>query len=175
MTIHAPKTEHHENGGIRVVPIFPELMPYLLPMLEGTGPEDYLLPHLRLLSNPYTQFKRFVKKAGLVPWPKLWQNLRSTRETELMENKDFSLQAVCQWIGNSPVVALKHYAQVREHEFHIATGSEDEKALQKAMQNKAGTLQSAAHLANKKSRPIWTTLLFRYSASFYRVLHLNTL
>ncbi len=122
-------------------------------MLEGTGSEDYLLPHLRLLSNPYTQFKRFVKKAGLVPWPKLWQNLRSTRETELMENKDFSLQAVCQWIGNSPVVALKHYAQVREHKFHIATGSEDEKALQKALQNEAGALQSAAFQIKEKESP----------------------
>ena len=28
-TVHSPKTEHHQGGGIRVVPIFPELRPYL--------------------------------------------------------------------------------------------------------------------------------------------------
>lgn len=28
-TVRASKTEHHEGGGIRVVPIFPELKPYL--------------------------------------------------------------------------------------------------------------------------------------------------
>jgi len=38
--------------------------------------------------------------------PKLFQNLRSTRETELMET--YPAHVVCAWIGNSEAVARKH-------------------------------------------------------------------
>ena len=41
-------------------------------------------------------------------WPKLWHNLRASRETELM--REYDLATVCKWIGNSPAVAAKHYA-----------------------------------------------------------------
>ena len=43
-------------------------------------------------------------------WPKLFQNLHSTRETELADN--FPVHVVCQWIGNSQPIAAKHYLQV---------------------------------------------------------------
>ena len=33
--------------------------------------------------NLRTQFCRIIEQAGLEPWPKPFQNLRSTRETEL--------------------------------------------------------------------------------------------
>ena len=153
MTIHSPKTEHHENGGIRVVPIFPELMPYLLPVLEGKEPEDHLLPKLRHLTNPWPQLRRIVESAGLKPWPKLWQNLRSTRETELMDCKIYSPQTVCQWIGNSPMVAMKHYLQVREEEFKHATGDVTGEALQNALHEEPGALQSAAFQTKEKESP----------------------
>jgi len=35
--------------------------------------------------NLRTTFEKIVTRAGLVLWPKPFQNLRSTRETELME------------------------------------------------------------------------------------------
>ena len=49
------------------------------------------------------------------PWPKLFQNLRSTRETELADQ--FPIQVVCEWIGNTEAVAAKHYLQVTEDHF----------------------------------------------------------
>ena len=61
------------------------------------------------------------------PWPKLFQNLRSTRETELAD--DFPMHVVCQWIGNSQPIAAKHYLQVTEDHFT--------KALQNALQHPA--------------------------------------
>ena len=51
-------------------------------------------------------------------WPKLFQNLRSTRETELAE--DFPMHVVCQWIGNSQPIAAKHYLQVTDDHFSKA-------------------------------------------------------
>ena len=53
--------------------------------------------------------------AGLQRWPKLFQNLRSTRETELAE--DFPMHVVCPWIGNSQPIAAKHYLQVTDDHF----------------------------------------------------------
>ena len=54
----------------------------------------------------------------LTPWPKLFQNLRSTRETELTEQ--FPVHVVCKWIGNSHPVAAKFYLQVTEDHFREA-------------------------------------------------------
>ena len=54
----------------------------------------------------------------LKPWPKLFQNCRSSRETELAE--EYPVQVVCSWIGNSVRVAAKHYLQVTEDHFSKA-------------------------------------------------------
>ena len=55
---------------------------------------------------------------GSPRWPKLFQNLRSTRETELAD--EFSMHVVCQWIGNSQPIAAKHYLQVTDEHFEKA-------------------------------------------------------
>lgn len=49
----------------------------------------------------------------------LFQNLRSTRETELAET--FSLHVVTAWLGNSQLIAAKHYLQVTDEHFQKAT------------------------------------------------------
>ncbi|MGB7156829.1 MAG: hypothetical protein WBD40_02105 [Tepidisphaeraceae bacterium] len=48
-------------------------------------------------SNLRTQFLRILDAAGVAPWPKLFQNLRSTRQTELTE--EFPAHVVCAWLG----------------------------------------------------------------------------
>jgi hypothetical protein len=77
-----------------------------------------------------TQLTKIVRRAGLEPWPKLWQNLRASRETELAET--FPLHVVCAWIGNSAAVARKHNLQVTEDHFARAAGGAG--ALQMALQ-----------------------------------------
>jgi hypothetical protein len=66
-------------------------------------------------TNLRTQLLRIIKRAGLKVWPKLFQNLRSTRQTELEEL--FPSHVVCAWIGNSEKVARKHYLQVTDEHF----------------------------------------------------------
>ena len=75
---------------------------------------------------------RIIKKAGLKSWPKLFQNLRSTRETELAE--DFAAHIVCDWIGNSQLIAAKHYLQITDEHFARATTSDEDSSAQ-AVQN----------------------------------------
>jgi hypothetical protein len=61
--------------------------------------------------------ERIIRKAGLTPWPKLFQNLRSTRETELAES--YPIHVVCKWIGNRQAVAREHYLQLTDEHFGL--------------------------------------------------------
>jgi hypothetical protein len=54
----------------------------------------------------------------LKPWPKLFQNLRATRQTELCQK--FPEHVVCDWIGNSPSVAREHYLRTTDEHFEQA-------------------------------------------------------
>ena len=69
-------------------------------------------------ANLRTQLHRITERAGLKPWPKTWQNLRSTRETELVELH--GIKSAVEWIGNSEAVARKHYLQTTEIDFQRA-------------------------------------------------------
>ena len=131
MTIRSPKTEHHEGKDTRQIPIFPELRPYLEDAWEPEA-EYVITRHRDANINLRTQLCRIIAKAGLTPWPKLFQNLRATRETELAET--FPLHVVCEWIGNSQAVAKKHYLQVTDEHFAQATQGVAAKALQNALQ-----------------------------------------
>ena len=119
-TVHACKTEHHEDAGIRVVPIFPELLPHLQAAFDATEPgETTCCPQYANASQMYRKYVvAFIRKAGLKPWAKVFQNCRSSRETELAET--YPVQVVCSWIGNSPQIAAKHYLQTTEDHFRKA-------------------------------------------------------
>ncbi len=129
--IHSPKTEHHEGHETRLIPMFPELRPHLLAAFEEAEPgSEYAVTRYRKANqNLRTTFEKIIKRAGLQPWPRLFQNLRSTRETELAES--YPLHVVTAWIGNSKAIAAKHYLQVRDEDFERASKTPSE-AAQKA-------------------------------------------
>ena len=62
-----------------------------------------------------------IKKAGISPWPKLFQNLRASRETELCQKHP--LHVVAAWIGNTPTVAIGHYLQVIDSDWERAAST----------------------------------------------------
>ena len=120
--IRSPKTEHHAGKATRTIPLFPELRPYLDEAFEQAeeGGSAFVITRYRDTNmNLRTQLNRILDRAGLEAWPKLFQNLRSTRETELAE--EYPIQVVCSWIGNSASVATKHYLQVTDEHFEKAT------------------------------------------------------
>jgi integrase len=121
IVITSPKTAHHKGHEQRVIPLFPELALALNDAKTGTATaESFVVTRYRCPNqNLRTQFNRIIKKAGLTPWPKPFQNLRSTRETELMEH--YPAHVVCAWIGNSEAVARKHDLQVTDAHFERAS------------------------------------------------------
>jgi integrase len=125
MLVRPPKTAHHEGKGERWVPLFPELRPHLETAWDEAEPgTEYVITRYRNSNaNLRTHLERIIRRAGLTPWPKLFQNLRSTRETELAEN--FPLHVVCAWIGNTQSVAVQHYLQVTDEHFEQASQRAD--------------------------------------------------
>lgn len=120
MTIHSPKTAHHKSKGIRQTPIFPELRPYLDAAWDAAKDGAvYVVPSVKSGDkNLGTQFARMVKRAGFVPWPRLFQNLRASRQTELLA--EYPAKDVTTWLGNTQAVAIKHYAMAQDSVFERA-------------------------------------------------------
>jgi integrase len=115
----APKTEH-QDGGERWVPLFPELKPYLEKAWDRAevGQVHVITRWRDTEKNLRTGLIRILRRAGVKPWPRLYQNLRSSRETELAET--FPIHVVAEWLGNSPKTALAHYTQVTEEHYQRA-------------------------------------------------------
>lgn len=117
IVVNSPKTEHHKGHEQRLLPMFPELQKPLLEVSEqaADGSVHVITRYRSVTQNLRTQLNRIVTSAGVLPWPKPFQNLRSTRETELME--EYPAHVVCVWIGNSEAVARKHYLQITDAHF----------------------------------------------------------
>ena len=151
--VKSPKTEHHPGGESRIIPLFPELHSFLEESFELAEPgTEFVITRYRSTNaNLRTQLLRIIKRAGLNPWPKLFQNLRSTRETELAES--FPMHVVCRWIGNTQPVAQKHYLQITDEHFERAVGG-DATALQNALQSAHATHRTQPQpLSNKREEP----------------------
>ena len=102
-----------------MIPLFPELLPYLEDAHDPAQGSEWVIATRRdSTSNLRTTMTKIIVRAGLEPWPKLFHNLRSTRQTELEES--FPTHVVCAWLGNSPKVAKEHYLQVTDDHFSRA-------------------------------------------------------
>ncbi len=149
-TLHvkSPKTEHHAGQASRILPLFPELRKALLEAFEAAeaGGEPWIISkHRGAGVNLRTHLERIILRAGLIPWPRLWHNMRASRQSELMA--EYDLTTACRWLGNSPSVAARHYAMDTDTDgsFQRAVGqtsAKPERALQNALQYTAETARN---------------------------------
>jgi len=107
----------------RTIPLFAELRPHLEQAFEeAPAGASYVIRRYRGGNcNLRTQFLRILARAGLTAWPRLFHNLRASRETELV--REFPIHVVCKWIGNSMKVAQKHYLQITDADYEKATSN----------------------------------------------------
>ena len=126
MTVDSPKSEHHEGKAYRVVPIFPEVGPFLEQAWHRADERaEYVVEAWRSqVKNLRTRMLRAIRRAGLKAWTKLFQNLRSSCQTDLEEQ--FPSHIVCTRLGNSERIAREHYLQVIDTHFAKAT---DDKSM----------------------------------------------
>lgn len=136
--VKSPKKESFANQerGVftdrakRYVPMFPELRKAFLEYRDEFPQDggDFLFVQSAknpdgLVNRNHGAMDRFlcnaIKKAGLNKWPKLFHNMRSTRETELLAS-GMPIRDVCAILGHSPEMALRHYIQVSTSLFSTA-------------------------------------------------------
>lgn len=110
IVVTSPKTEHHPGKASRTIPLFPELRSVLEECFELAAEGAVYVVDERMRAsargkaswrncNLRTAFMKIVRRAGLTPWPRLFHNLRASRQTELAER--FPAHVVCDWLGNS--------------------------------------------------------------------------
>jgi len=154
MTVHSPKTKKYEGKESRLVPLFPELRPHLEALFNerekelGRPPSaaDHVITGYRgRATNLRTQLQRIIKRAGVKTWPKLFQNLRASRATELAA--EFPAHVAAAWLGHSTFIAQKHYWQVTDVDFDRAVSATTGEAQLKALQIGCGCLESGRSAA----------------------------
>jgi integrase len=116
--VHSKKTEHHRGKATRQVPLFPPLRAEMQSSWEQADDgAEYVLPTWGgVEKNTRKPFQNIIKRAGLKEWPRLFHNLRSSRQTELVSHQQFSVTTVAEWMGNSPEVGNEFYMQLTEQE-----------------------------------------------------------
>lgn len=161
MIVRSPKTEHHPNGERRIVPIFPELRPYL-DEAHAIAPDGAIFvvdPKYRQKANGpngwgavnlQTHLDRLAVRAGLKPWPKPFVNMRASRATELA--CEYGLKEAAQWCGHSVEIAARHYQRATEANHARATGKVGAYSVQSTPENCTQEV-SQAHATNSEASP----------------------
>ncbi len=137
LVVHAPKTARCGKG-TRVVPIFPELRVFFDAAWDAAPKGvDRIFPEIRPDDRgPRVWLEQMALRAGVVPWPKPWQNLRATRATELAN--EFPSHVCSDWLGHSEAIADANYRMTTDQHLEAAT-TRPTGALQKAQ--RSGTVR----------------------------------
>jgi integrase len=124
LLVHSPKTERIKGRDVRLIPLFPELRIELEKLQDDVDgePDDFVIQTHRTTVRKL--IRAAVIKAGIEPWERLIQNLRSSRAIEIYQ--DFGVIAESEWIGHSEQTAINHYLHLLESDFDRATRENQE-------------------------------------------------
>ena len=96
--------------------------------------------------NLRTTFTKIVIRADCKPWPRLFQNLRASCETDWVEKHPAHECAA--WMGHSPAIAAAHYLQARNHHFEAVVNA----GRKSDAESDAATAQNRAQQASARRR-----------------------
>lgn len=122
LVVRSPKTAGSPNGAVRKVPVSPALQP-LLWQLRQEAPSDatHVIKEVQgAARNLRTRFRRIIKRAGLEPWPRLFQNLRASCATDFAQT--LPIHEASRFLGHTPLIAASHYLQASDHNFRSVAG-----------------------------------------------------
>ena len=134
LTIIAEKT-----GKRRTVPIEPALYRLLLDAFDDalTGEDNVVPTRLVRRNNLELRLKAAIRRAGLQPWAKPYQVLRSNRETDWAQR--YPQYVVSAWMGHNMSVSEKHYLQVPAELYDTASRSDSERSATRSATKKPRT------------------------------------
>lgn len=119
-----PKAEVAEDGEayrLRRCPLFPEWREAMLAWREACGPGEALVfpRHARVAGSALRKpLLKAIRRAGIEPWPGLYQELRRSRVREL--RRRFSPIVVSQWLGHTEKVADEFYDEAIDEDHALA-------------------------------------------------------
>ena len=108
LLVRSPKTERWAGKDRREVPITPRLHKLLQDHFDEAEPGRDRLVSIGGKGAVHRRVRVICKRAGVEPWPRLWQTLRASCEKEWAMT--FPQYAVSKWIGHSIGVSGRHYA-----------------------------------------------------------------
>lgn len=119
LTFYSPKTRSW-----RTIPLFAEMRPYIDEVYHSAEEGENRVfgdwkPTGTALSN---RLDRVVKRLGIQPWQKPWQNLRITRVNEMADR--YPEYIANEWMGHTKKVAREHYYQVSKEHLQRAISGE---------------------------------------------------
>ena len=137
MKVSSPKTEHHDGKESRIVPLYRRVREELERSFEmAPDGAEYVISNARWRlaaktdsgwrnCNLRTQFEKIIWRAGLKPWTRLFNSMRSSKATDLLDQR-FPIHVVAAWQGDSVDTLLKHYARVKGDHILRAAGMDPE-------------------------------------------------
>jgi len=137
------KTRRKTGEAFRVVPLFPELRPYLEDAFALAAPgQEFVIARWR--KRHYSMWKtlqQIAHRAGVKWWPKPFVNMRASAATDLVQR--FPPYVVTAWLGHTREIAESHYWQVTEEHYRHAA--------QKAAQQ--GAVRSDKEMTPEDEKP----------------------
>lgn len=127
MVVTAPK-QRTESRRKRVIPIWPEVRPHLERQFEESPVgEEWIVrtryaydtqPAARSTGSALrSRLERQLLRTGIPPWPRLFQNLRSSGETELARSGRFADWEIAYWWNHSERIQRQHYLTITDDAF----------------------------------------------------------
>ena len=102
----------------RMVPLVEKLYQLLLECFERSSGSANIVDLGN--NNHIRDFRVIQKRAGVPRYAKPFQTLRKNCQSEWLEK--YPVMNVCQWLGNSPGVAIKHYNKTTDELLSKVTG-----------------------------------------------------
>lgn len=150
--IRSSKLAAYGQKSARDVPITDEVRAALLQVGFGS-PDDHVVPRISSKStNMRRMLETAVRRAGLKPWPRLFQNLRASCEMDWAAAAGH--HAAAAWIGHSLEVSAKHYVLVRDDHFEKVTGRKANNAQSDAHATRFTTQHVPAAKSNNPQREL---------------------
>ena len=118
LRVHSSKTAHVDGCEVRYVPLR-DIRPYLKDVFQAALPtgKRSLPANAPIItrfsasnSNLDKPFRAIVEASELTAWPKLFQNLRASCETQWLKDGERA-DLVANWMGHSVTVQRKNYVQ----------------------------------------------------------------
>lgn len=131
--VASSKTEHHAKRAVRILPLLPAIETELLKLFaEAEEGAEYVFPNIQADTNLRKGLTVMIRRAGVMQWPKLWQNLRASGATDFAKNLPSHVAAaIC---GHTEQIAQEHYWTITDGDLDIAMDKLSPKLAQKLAQ-----------------------------------------